>query len=128
MVAGVQADENLIDSVVREVIAQLRAGVSTPHNGAGRDGRLGVFRNVDDAVAAANEAYAELRTRSLAERGRAIGHIRRIVIEQAEELGRMELEETQIGRLEHKIEKLQIIGERIPGDRKSTRLNSSHRL
>jgi aldehyde dehydrogenase len=108
------ADETLLESVVREVIAQLR-GVQPSTSGSGRTGSLGVFSSVDDAVAAAADAYAEFRTRTLAERGKAIAEIRRIVIEQAEELGRRELEETKIGRLEHKIEKLRIIGERIPG-------------
>src|SRR5207244_847316 len=38
-----------------------------------------------------------------------------ICVEQAETLGRQELEETRIGRLVHKIEKLKVIGDRIPG-------------
>ena len=41
--------------------------------------------------------------------------IRKICVEQAELLGREELEETRIGRLKHKIEKLIAIGEKIPG-------------
>jgi len=40
--------------------------------------------------------------------------VRRICDEQAEELGRLELEETKIGRLDHKIEKLKII-KLVPG-------------
>ena len=121
MIANMLADESTIQSVVREVIAQLRGvGVSPAsptesHAGRVRHGSLGVFRSVDDAVAAANEAFDQLRSKSLEERGRAIRQIRRIVTEQAEELGRAELEETKIGRLEHKIDKLKIIGERIPG-------------
>ena len=115
MIANMLADETTIERVVREVIAQLRGGVAAPTTTTPRDGSLGVFRSVDDAVAAANAAYEQLRTRTLEERGRAIQQIRRIVIEQADELGRAELEETKIGRLEHKIEKLKIIGERIPG-------------
>jgi hypothetical protein len=41
--------------------------------------------------------------------------IRKICSEQAEQLGREELEETKIGRLPHKIEKLKVIADRIPG-------------
>jgi aldehyde dehydrogenase len=44
-----------------------------------------------------------------------IDHIRRISIEQAVELGKMEMDETQIGRLDHKIDKLKMLGERTPG-------------
>ena len=36
-------------------------------------------------------------------------------MEQKVELGTMEMEETKIGRLEHKIAKLQTLGERTPG-------------
>jgi aldehyde dehydrogenase len=118
-----EANAALIESVVREVIAQLRAvgaagaGCDTPipSGGASRDGSLGVFRRVDDAVAAADAAFQQLRKRTLEERAGAIREIRRIVIQQAEELGRAELEETKIGRLEHKIEKLKTLGERTPG-------------
>jgi aldehyde dehydrogenase len=118
MIANMLADADTIESVVREVIAQLRGSSAQPAiatAGHGNDGSLGVFRSVDDAVAASNDAYGQLRERTLADRGRAIAQIRRIVIEQADELGQAELEETKIGRLEHKIEKLKIIGERIPG-------------
>jgi aldehyde dehydrogenase len=117
-----ESNAALIESVVREVIAQLRAGDATSGadmtsvpGGASLDGSLGVFRRVDDAVAAANQAFQQLRERTLEDRGRAISEIRRIVIDQAAELGRAELEETKIGRLEHKVEKLKIIGKRIPG-------------
>src|SRR5204863_7147806 len=41
--------------------------------------------------------------------------IRRICTERAEDLGREELEETKIGRLAHKVEKLRVIADRIPG-------------
>ena len=53
--------------------------------------------------------------RGLDDRRKAVECIRRICKEQAETLGREELEETKIGRLLHKIEKLTVIAERIPG-------------
>src|SRR5262249_29536265 len=48
-------------------------------------------------------------------RRKAVECVRKICKEQAETLGREELEETKIGRLPHKIEKLQVIADRIPG-------------
>ncbi len=78
-------------------------------------GRLGVFTCVNEAVAAANEAFGRLCELSLEDRKRIIDHVRRISIEQSVELGTMEMEETRIGRLEHKIEKLTVLGERTPG-------------
>ena len=78
-------------------------------------GRLGLFTDVDEAVAAATAAFEQLSSRTIEDRRRIIGHIRRIAIEQCEELGKMEMEETKIGRLQHKIEKLKILGEQTPG-------------
>ena len=66
----------------------------------------GVFATVDEAVRAAAKAQPRVAAMSLEERGRMIGLIRRICDERADELGRMELEETRIGRLDHKIGKL----------------------
>src|SRR5262249_50237053 len=67
------------------------------------------------AVGAAAEAQRNFERRSLEERRKAVSCIRRVCIEQAEPLGREEFEETRIGRLEHKIEKLVIAGEKVPG-------------
>ncbi len=49
------------------------------------------------------------------DRRTAVARIRQICSEQAESLGREELEETKIGRLAAKIEKLKVIADRIPG-------------
>ena len=66
-------------------------------------------------MAAAREAFERLSRRTLEDRKRIIDHIRRIAIDQCVELGTMEMEETKIGRLPHKIEKLKTLGERAPG-------------
>src|ERR1700683_5350984 len=109
----IQANEQAIRQVVQEVLAQL--GRRTGGNGAPhRNGDWGVFRTVDDAVAAATAGFEKLRQASMADRAKAIECVYRLCDEQAEELGRLELEETKIGRLDHKIEKLQIV-KLVPG-------------
>ncbi|MCS7236733.1 MAG: aldehyde dehydrogenase EutE [Thermoguttaceae bacterium] len=111
-----QVTEALIRSVVEEVLQRLGADGRAVHAGVkSYQGRLGLFTDVNDAVAAAREAFELLSRRTLADRKRILDHIRRIAINQAEELGRMEFEETRIGRLPHKIEKMRVCGERIPG-------------
>ena len=112
-----QIDETIIRSVVQEVLHRLgQTGLAAPGiNGRGYQGRLGQFTSADEAVAAAREAFDILSRRTLEDRKRIIGHIRRIAIDQCAELGTMEMEETKIGRLEHKIEKLKVLGERAPG-------------
>jgi aldehyde dehydrogenase len=108
-----QATEELIRSVVQQVLT--RMGTTAPVNGRGYAGRHGVFTCVDQAVAAATDAFEQLSERTIEDRKRIIDHIRRISIEQSVELGTMEMEETGIGRLVHKIEKLKTLGERTPG-------------
>jgi len=109
-----QATEALIRNVVEEVLAQLKTA-PTPVAGARSAGRYGIFTSVDEAVAAATDAFEQLSTRTVADRKKIIDHIRRISIEQSVELGTMEMEETKIGRLVHKIEKLKTLGDRTPG-------------
>jgi aldehyde dehydrogenase len=108
-----QVTEELIRSVVAQVLAEV--GRSVPLHSPSFAGRHGVFYDVAEAVAAAREAFEQLSERSLEDRRRILSHIRRIAIEQSVELGTMEMQETKIGRLEHKIEKLKVLGERTPG-------------
>ncbi|MHC4562697.1 MAG: aldehyde dehydrogenase [Planctomycetota bacterium] len=73
-------------------------------------GRLGQFADVNQAVEAAKVAQRALVVRSLAQRKQIVDTIRRICVEQADELGRMEYEETKIGHLPHKPDKLVAVG------------------
>jgi aldehyde dehydrogenase len=112
-----QMTEDLIRNVVQEVLAQMGNGVSATNGKAPSrsSGNLGVFSSVDDAVSAAESSFQEFRKRPIADRRKAVELIRKICVDQAEELGRLELEETKIGRLDHKIAKLRITIATIPG-------------
>ena len=105
------------ESVIRDVVAQVlsEVGHGAPSRTSSFTGRHGVFHDVDQAVAAAREAFEQLSQRGLDDRKRIIDHIRRISIDQSVELGTMEMEETKIGRLPHKIDKLKTLGEQTPG-------------
>ncbi|MCH7727406.1 MAG: aldehyde dehydrogenase EutE [Planctomycetes bacterium] len=108
-----QINETLIRNVVAQVLAEV--GTAPLINGNGLRGRNGVFQDVNEAVAAAREAFEQLSQRGMEDRKRIIDHIRRISIDQCVELGTMEMEETKIGRLDHKIDKLKTLGEKTPG-------------
>jgi len=112
-----QINETLIRSVVAQVLAEVgRGGVNgAPVAVKSLAGRNGIFTCPDEAVAAARDAFEQLQERTIEDRKRVIDHIRRISIDQCVELGTMEMNETKIGRLEHKIEKLKTLGERTPG-------------
>jgi aldehyde dehydrogenase len=108
--------EDIIRSVVQEVLSQMGNGVALGNGKVGsRPSKLGVFATADEAVSAADEAFRAFRTRSFDDRKKAVDCIRKICVDQAEELGRAELEETQIGRLDHKIEKLKGAIPLVPG-------------
>ncbi len=109
-----QVTDDLIRGVVQQVLAQMRNGQPL-RNGNSHAARRGVFGDVDSAVSAAASAQREFEKRGLDDRRKALAQVRKICSEQAETLGREELEETKIGRLEHKIEKLRVIADRIPG-------------
>ncbi len=114
-----QLNEDFIRSVVSQVLNEVKAqaGSTSSSMTAGQPfaGRNGLFDDVDEAVSAARAAFELLQTRPVEHRRRIIEHIRRISIRDCVELGTMEMEETKVGRLQHKIEKLKTLGERTPG-------------
>lgn len=117
-----QPNEQAIRQVVEEVLATLgRTPGKSPSNGQNGHSvprstsrTWGVFSEVDQAVAAAQDAFEQLRQLPMEDRAKIIQIVRDICFEQASELGRKEFEETKIGRLDHKIEKLQAM-RRVPG-------------
>src|SRR5207247_7162529 len=81
---------------------------------AGLRGRYGVFSDPDEACAAAQEAFLQLREKGVAARRKVEQIIKTLCDKNAESWGKLELDETKIGRLDHKIEKLKIIN-LVPG-------------
>jgi aldehyde dehydrogenase len=115
-------NESLIRDVVEEVLARLgqtetqtrRCGdTETRKNGQGRQ-HFGVFADANQACQAAQEAFLQLRDKGVEARRKIVEIVKRMAVDDAEPWGRIELEETKIGRLDHKIEKLKII-KLVPG-------------
>ena len=104
------ANQELIEAIAREVIARMGTGsgpAASPASGsAGEDG---VFDTVDQAVKAAAAAQQRVSAMGLEERVRMTTIIRRICSDNADELARVELAETKIGRADHKAAKLRNI-------------------
>jgi len=124
------SQEQVIADIAREVVTRLRtqmqqpAAMTSPSHSAARDG---VFLTVNEAANAAHAAAKRVGEMSLQDRGRMIAIVRRICIDRADELGAMELEESKVGRLDHKIQKLKnmqfVVG--IEGMRSEARTDKS---
>ena len=125
-------NETLIREVIEDVLGRLGGGTpvvtqsplakpagddascSCNAKGAQSGREFGVFQTADEACDAAAGAFRQLREQGVEARRRVIEIVKGLCEDNAEEWGRIELEETKIGRLDHKIEKLQII-RGVPG-------------
>ncbi len=77
--------------------------------------QLGIFEDMNEAIAAAKEAQKVVRSMSMDQREQIISNIRRKTKENAELLARMGVEETGMGNVPHKILKHQLLAEKTPG-------------
>src|ERR1051325_1633228 len=129
-------NEVLIREIVAEVMGRLGGGpgpagaVPAPASAAssygcshagsvkagarGLRGKFGIFQDASEACVAANEAFLQLQQQGVAARRKIEEIIKSLADRKAEDWGRLELEETKIGRLDHKIEKLKIL-KLVPG-------------
>ncbi len=125
MSASLQLDEATLRAVVDEVLrglgrvpAAAAPGAAAPSAPAvvspRREVRFGVFGDAAAACAAAHGAYLQLCEKGLAGRTKVIEIVKTLCEKHAAEWGRIEFEETKIGRLTHKVEKLQIV-KLVPG-------------
>lgn len=100
-----------LEEIVRQVVTRLREKEQAP---AG-NGENGIFARVDDAVAAAREAAREMLQASMAERAAMVTAMRRVAAAHIEELARAAVEETGMGRVDHKIVKNRLVVDKTPG-------------
>jgi propionaldehyde dehydrogenase len=114
--------QSVIEKLVKQVVTQLENPVET----AG----LGIFGDMNDAVEACARAQKEFVKRSLADRTRIIDAIRKVAIDNAEELSRLTVEETKMGRVEDKIIKNCLVADKTPGveDLRSEAITGDHGL
>jgi len=124
MQSSVAIDESLVREVVSEVLSQLGRKSGCPgncseHKCAGpvllRRGRgLGIFEDPAEACEAAAQAFLKLQEQGVAARAKVVEIVKTLAVKNQVEWAKLELAETKIGRLDHKIEKLDII-KQVPG-------------
>jgi acyl-CoA reductase-like NAD-dependent aldehyde dehydrogenase len=104
--------KELVEQVVRQVVGQLDV---SPPSAIGGKGEWGVFDDMNDAVEAAYEAFQSFKTRSVQCRKEITDAVRQMTLDHKDELARMTVEETRMGRVNHKTAKLVNAAKNSPG-------------
>lgn len=114
-------NENQVKEIVERVVKAYKNNNSeipaTGYTSTSFEGRklVGIFSDMNDAIAAANKGYQAIREMSVAQRQKIIDKIREYTRENAEILAKMGVEETKMGRVEHKRLKHLLVAEKTPG-------------
>lgn len=102
-------NNQLLESIVAKVVKELRGSSNSS------DSEMGVFSNMSEAVSAAIAAQEKLRDMPNEFREKIIKNIREKIMEHAERLAKLGVEETGMGKVGHKILKHQLVAEKTPG-------------
>ncbi len=95
-----------VRQIVRRVVRDVLEDPEKPVPPAGvPKGEWGVFEGVTDAVEAAHGAFVKFEAFGIQDRKRFIDAVRQMMLDHKEEFARMAVEQTGMGRVEHKIAK-----------------------
>lgn len=102
-------NEQEIQNIVRNVLQNLTTKSAEPKK------LMGIFENIEDAIAAAKKAQEEIQPMPLEFREKIIANIRKKTLENAQKFAELGVEETKMGNIGHKILKHQLVAEKTPG-------------
>lgn len=105
---GITLNEQQISQIVKNVLGNLNAP------SAGKRYR-GVFDTMEEALAAVEQAYKQFRSYTVEQREQMISHIRALTLDEAENLARLGVRETGMGRVADKIIKHELVANKTPG-------------
>lgn len=109
--------ENEIREVVNLVLNKMQNGSTTDwdstHYGARK--YVGIYSDMNDAIAAVQEAYLTVRAMSVEQREAIITEIRRLTRAEAQIMAEIGVAETGMGRVEHKRLKHILVADKTPG-------------
>ena len=112
-------NENDIKLIVEKVLKQMNSieANSTNYDSTSFNGRkfIGIFDDMNEAIEAANKGYKAIRDMSVIEREKIITEIRKLTREEAATLGWLGVDETKMGRVEHKRLKHLLVADKTPG-------------
>ena len=104
--------EQDIEKIVRSVVANMGSNAAAPTQ---PKKLMGIFEDIEDAIAAAKKAQKEIQPMPLEFREKIIANIRKKTLENAKLFAELGVEETKMGNVGHKILKHQLVAEKTPG-------------
>ena len=104
-------NEKDIEKIVRSVLANM----GTAESASKPKKLMGIFENIEDAIAAAKKAQKEIQPMPLEFREKIIANIRKKTLENAKLFAELGVQETKMGNVGHKILKHQLVAEKTPG-------------
>ena len=112
---------NLTEAEIREVVSQVlnqvAAAPTASFDSTQYAGKkfVGVFEDMNDAIAAAQVAYKAVRAMSVEKREELITEIRRLTRAEAHIMAEIGVKETGMGRVDHKTAKHMLVADKTPG-------------
>ncbi len=112
--------EAQIEAVIANVIKGLGTGSDIGRidwDAKSYNGRkfIGVYDDMNDAIAAASAGYKAIRAMSLEDREKVIAVIRELTVNEADKMAALGVAETKMGRVAHKVAKHQLVADKTPG-------------
>ncbi len=108
-------DERTISAIVEEVLRKLKTDGVSVSPATSNAGSGGAFDSVDAATEAALRAHLGLVDTSIETRKKIIKAMRQVSVEHLEEISRLAMEETGLGRYEDKLKKNLLAATSTPG-------------
>lgn len=108
---------NLVEKLVRQAIQEVQNEKKIDFNTLESVKNYGIFDTMDAAVEASDIAQKKLLKSSMKERQKYVDIIKNVVLkkENLDLISRMSVEETEIGKYEHKLIKNRVAAEKTPG-------------
>ncbi len=106
-----------IRAVVSQVLNNLQTGSTKEWDSTHYGPRkfAGIYEDMNDAIQAAQEGYKAVRAMSVEQREAIITEIRRLTLAEAPIMAQLGVEETGMGRVDHKTAKHQLVANKTPG-------------
>ena len=100
-------DEAQVSKIVKAVMCAVKEN--------GENHQKGVFESMTDALAAVDKAYKQYKKYTVAQREQMIANIRKLILQEAEVMAKLGVDETGMGNVRDKTIKHQLVANKTPG-------------